>query len=152
MLKLQAKGVAIWADEHHWTVHCACWSEWSTFHLHLCISYQWIWGCQHLQKPSTKCNFTYIFWLYLFRSGAPPLTLRTVGARTDPRDRFKRAYDRYKAGWCWPGGPPNKNPGHAITYQELWEIEGLRMLRWVRANKDTKCVWDHTVLVCIGHY
>ena len=37
MLKLQAKGVAIWADEHHWTAHCVRSSEWSTFHLHLCI-------------------------------------------------------------------------------------------------------------------
>ena len=27
MLKLQAKGVAIWADEHHLTVHCVCSSE-----------------------------------------------------------------------------------------------------------------------------
>ena len=39
MLKLQAKGVAIWADEHHWTVQCACSSEWSTFHIHLGRAY-----------------------------------------------------------------------------------------------------------------
>ena len=65
MLKLQAKGVAIWADEHHWTVHCVRSSEWSTFHLHLCISYQCIWGWQHLQKPCPKCHFTYIFAIFI---------------------------------------------------------------------------------------
>ncbi len=33
------------------------------------------------KKPSPKCHFTYIFWLFLFRSG----TLLTAGALTDHR-------------------------------------------------------------------
>ena len=36
-------------------------------------------------KPSPKCNFTYIVLLFLFRSGAPPVTLLTAGTLTDPQ-------------------------------------------------------------------
>ena len=80
MLKLQAKGVAIWADEHHWTVHCVCSSEWSTFDLHLGIPYQCIWDWQHFQKPSPKCNFTFFL---LFFSALGLDSLLTAGALTD---------------------------------------------------------------------
>ena len=82
MLKQQPKGAAIWADVHRWTLHCVRLSERSTFHLHLSISYQFIWGWQHLQKPSPKCHFTYTCLLFLFPSGAPPMTAE---ARTDPQ-------------------------------------------------------------------
>ena len=36
-------------------------------------------------KTLPKWHFTYIFLLFLFRSGAPPMTLLTAGALTDPR-------------------------------------------------------------------
>ena len=128
MLKLQAKGVAIWADEHHWTVHCVRSSEWSTFHLHLCISYQCIWGWQHLQKPSPKCHFTYIFLLFLFRSGAPPMTLLTVdcwtGVLTDPRLPATASNvcttDARLGGVGRVAPPPNKNPGYAGAARNLF--------------------------------
>ena len=60
------------------------------------------------QKPSPKCHFTYIFLLFLFRSGAPPVTLLNAGALTAARDSFKRVHDLCKAGWRRPGGPPTK--------------------------------------------
>ena len=80
MLKLQAKGAAIWADEHHWTVVKHVRSSESLKHIIfltyiLRISYQCIGlilGWQHLQKPSLKCNFTYNVLLVLFHSGHHP--------------------------------------------------------------------------------
>ena len=125
MLKLQAKGVAIWADEHHWTVHCVRSSEWSTFHLHLCISYQCIWGWQHLQKPSPKCHFTYIFCYFYFALGLHPwlcwLLDWSAHRSSAARDSFKRVHDWCKAGWRRPGGPPPK--------QKSW------LRRWTRGSK-----------------
>ena len=105
MFKLQAKGVAIWADEHHWTVHCVRSSEWSTFNLHLCISYQCIWGWQHLQKPSPKCHFTYIFCHFYFALGLPHDSADCWSAHRSSaaRDSFKRVHDWCKAGWRRPG-------------------------------------------------
>ena len=86
MLKLQSKGVAIRVDEHHWTVNCVRSSEWSTFHLHLCISYQCIWGWQLLQKPSPKWNFTDICCYFYFGLGLQPcMILLTALALTDPQ-------------------------------------------------------------------
>ena len=40
---------------------------------------------QHLLKPSPKCHLTYNFVPFLFRSGAPPMTLLNDGALTDPQ-------------------------------------------------------------------
>ena len=106
MLKLQAKGVAIWADKHLWTV------KWSTFHLHLCI-----WGWQHLQKPSPKYHFIYILLLFLFRSGAPLMTLPTTGSLTDSQLPATVSNvcttDARLGGVSRVFPPPNKNPGHA---------------------------------------
>ena len=93
----------MWADEHHWTVYGVLSSEWSIFHLHLCIilAYQCIWGWQHLQKPSPKCHFTYIFWLFIFRS-------------THDSAECWRAHRSpvcvESAAGCHP---PNKNPAYA---------------------------------------
>ena len=40
-------------------------SEWSTLHLHLCISYQCIWGWQHLQKTSPNVISPIFFAIYI---------------------------------------------------------------------------------------
>ena len=104
---IQAKGVAIWADEHHRTVHCICSSEWTTFHLHLVISYQCIWGWQHLQKPSPKCNVTYFFAIFpLWGSTHNSADCWSAHRSPAARDSFKRRHDWCKAGWCRPGAPP----------------------------------------------
>ena len=65
-------------------------------------------------KPLPKCQFTYLFLLFLFRSGAPPMTLLTAGALPDKtpaaRDSFKRMHQVV----AWRGAPPpNQNPGYA---------------------------------------
>ena len=124
MLKLQAKGAAFRADEHHWTVHCVRSSEWSTFHLHLFISYQCILGWRHLQKPSPKCNFTYIFLLFLFCSGAPKTLLTGSdcwSAHRSPAacDSFKRVHDWCKAVWRRPGAPLTKILATPVTMSSL---------------------------------
>ncbi len=115
MLKLQAKGVAIWTDEHHWTVHCVRSSEWSTFHLQLCISYQCIWGWQHLQKPSPKCHFTYIFCYFYFTLGLHPrLCWLLERSQILGCPRQLQTCARLMQGWVASAGcPPNKNPGYA---------------------------------------
>ena len=52
-------------------------SEWSTFHLHLCISYRCIWGWQHLPKPSPNV-ISPIFFAILFRPVAPPILPKSL--------------------------------------------------------------------------
>ena len=80
---VETTGVAMWADEHYWTVHCVCSAEWSSFHLHLGISYQCIWGWQHC-KHITHARGAYThahqmsFHPFFFRSGAPLITLLTA--------------------------------------------------------------------------
>ena len=118
MLKLQAKGVAIWADEHHWTVHCVRSSEWSTFQLHLCISYQSIWGCQHLQKSYPKCHFTYIFCYFHFALALHPwlcwlLELSQILGSSRQLQTCARLMQGWVASAGCPPPPPNKNPGYA---------------------------------------
>ena len=58
-----------------------------------------------------------IFLLFLFSSGAPPMTLLTAGALTDPQlPATASICARLMQGWVasagWPP-PPNKNPGYA---------------------------------------
>ena len=59
-----------------------------------------------------ECHFTYIF----FRCGAPPMTLLTAGALTEPQ--LLATASNVCAADAWLGGvgqmpPPNKNPGYA---------------------------------------
>ena len=117
-MKLQAKDATVWADERHWTVHCVRSSEWSTFHLHLCISYQCIWGWQHLPKPSPKCNFPKQNSIFFSLWGSTYDSADCWSAHRPPsaRDSFKRVHDWCKAGWRRPGPPPNKN--HAVNIHD----------------------------------
>ena len=67
-------------------------------------------------KTLPKCNFTYNFVPFLFRSGAPPMTLLNDRALTDPQlpaTHFTLVHDWCKAGWRRPGASPNTNPGYA---------------------------------------
>ena len=131
MFKLRAKVAAIWADEHHWTVHCVRSSEWNTFHLHFNIAYiyQCIWGWKHLQKLSPKCKFIYIF---LFRSGAPPMTLLTGGALTDPSCPQRVHH------WCMAGGG-GKNPGYAGDYHLI--LDDNHVKSWnILSDTSAQCV------------
>ena len=48
-------------------------SEWSTFHLHLCMSYQCIWGWQHLQKPSSNVISPIFYCYFNFALALHPL-------------------------------------------------------------------------------
>ena len=100
--------------EYHWTVHCVRSSEWSTYHLH-CISYQCISGWQHLQKPSPKCHFTYLFLFFsicisLWSSSQDSADCWSAHRSPAARDSFKRVHDWCMAGWRRPrpGGPPKR--------------------------------------------
>ena len=83
MLKLQAKGVAIWADEHH--------SSLCTFigMKHISPTFMYIipmyLRLTTFTKTLSQKSFHLYFLLFLFRSGAPPMTLLTAGALTDSR-------------------------------------------------------------------
>ena len=83
MLKLQAKCVAIRADEHH--------SSLCTFigMKHISPTFMYIIPMYLRLKTFTKTlpqmSFHLYFLLFLCRSGAPPVTLLTAGALTDPR-------------------------------------------------------------------
>ena len=128
MLKLQAKGVAIWADEHHRTVHCVRSSEWSTFHLHLCISYQCIWGYNIYKNPPPNVISPIFFAIFISLWGSIQDSADCWSAHRSSavRDSFKRVHDWCKAGWRRPGAPPpNKNPGYAggwlcYSFLGLW--------------------------------
>ena len=63
-------------------------------------------------------DFTYIFLLFLFRSGVPPMTLLTAGALTDPQLPATASNVCTTDAWLGLGEsagwlPPNKNPGYA---------------------------------------
>ena len=95
-------------------------SEWSTFHLHLCISYQCIWGWQHLQKPSPKCHITYIFCYFYFALGLHPwLCWLLESSQILGCLRQLQTCARLMQGWVASAGcppPPNKNPGYTGAY------------------------------------
>ncbi len=136
MLKLQAKGVAIWADEHHWTeqfiVHVRS-SEWSTFHLHLCISYQCIWGWQHLQKPSPNVISPIFFAIYISLWGSTHDSADCWSAyrSSAARDSFKCVHDWCKLGWVASAGcPPHPALHQSCTRlklsraaEDLWALQ-----------------------------
>ena len=62
-----------------------------------------VFEADNIYKNLPQMSFHLYFLLFLFRSGAPPMTLLTVGAHTDPP-----ASNVVSAG-C----PPNTNPGYA---------------------------------------
>ena len=58
-----------------------------------------------------------IFLQFLFRSGAPPMTLLTAGALTDPRlpaTASNVCTTDARLGGVGRVAPPNKNPGYAV--------------------------------------
>ena len=61
-------------------------------------------------------SFDQYFWLFLFRSGAPPLTLLTAGALTDPQlpaTASDVCTTEGRLGGVGRVPPPNKNPCYA---------------------------------------
>ena len=97
-------------------------SEWSTFHPHLCISYQCIWGWQlTFTKTLPQMSFHLYFLLLLFR-----MTLLTAGALTDPRlpaTASNVCTTDARLGGVGRMLPPNKNPGYAgdiRTIRDCW--------------------------------
>ena len=79
------------------------------------FTYVCIWGWQHLQKPSLKCHFTYIFCYFYFALGLHPWLrwlLECSQIPSCPRQLQKCA--RLMQGWVASAGClPNKNPGYA---------------------------------------
>ena len=68
------------------------------------------------KKTSPKCHFTYNVVLFLFRSGAPPMTLLNDGALTDPQLPATASHwytTDARLGGAGRVPPPNKNPGYA---------------------------------------
>ncbi len=53
-------------------VYCVRSSEWSTFHLHLCIIIPMYPRLTTFTKTSPKCHFTYIFCYFYFTLGLHP--------------------------------------------------------------------------------
>ena len=50
------------------------------------FTYIYVFQADNVYKnPPPKCNFTFIFLLFLLRSWAPPMTLPTAGALTNPQ-------------------------------------------------------------------
>ena len=90
-----------------------------TYLVHLCISYQCTLCQQHLRKrrkPSPNCIFTYMFVLFLFRSGATPMTLLNAGMLTDPQlpaTASNACTTDARLGGIGRVPPPDKNPDHA---------------------------------------
>ena len=61
-------------------------------------------------------SFHLYFLLFLFRSGAPPMTLLTAGALTDPQlpaTASNVCTTDARLGGVGRVPPPNKNPGYA---------------------------------------
>ena len=98
MLKLQAKGVAIWADEHHRN---------EAHYTYIYVYHQCIWGWQHLQKSSSKVISPIFFLLFLWHDSADCWSAHRSPAA---HDSFKNMQDWCKAGWCRPGPPQTKIP------------------------------------------
>ena len=104
MLKLQAKGVTIWADEHHWTVHCVRSSEWSTFHLHLSEA-------DNIYKnppPNVISSIFFAIFISLWGSTHDSSDCWSAHRSSAARDSFKRVHDWCKAAWRRPDGPPKQ--------------------------------------------
>ena len=118
MLKLQAKGVAISADEHHWTVHCVRSSGWRTFHLHSCISHPMYLRLTifFLKPPPHVISPILFVLLFLFHSGLHPwLCWLLERSQISRCPRQLQTCARLMQGWVASAGcpPPNKNPGYA---------------------------------------
>ena len=67
-------------------------------------------------KTLPQMSFHLYFLLFLFRSGAPPMTLLTAGALTDPRlpaTASNVCTTDARLGGVGRVPPPNKNPGYA---------------------------------------
>ena len=69
MLKLQAKVVAVWVDDHLWTVHCVRSSEWSTSPTCMCIIPMYFRPTLKIPPPNV---ISPIFFGYFSRSGLHP--------------------------------------------------------------------------------
>ena len=73
-------------------------------------------------KTLSQMSFHLYFLLFLFRSGAPPMTLLTAGALTDhqlPATAPNVCMTDARLGSVGRVPPPNKNPGFA---DELWHV------------------------------
>ena len=123
--ELQAKGVAIWADEHHWIVHCVRSAEWSHEAHFSCIyvCHNNVFEADSIYKKpppndiSPKKN-----WYFYFALGLHPwLCWLLERSQTQAaRDSFKRVHGGRKVGWRRPGAPSQKNTGCAggmVTFE-----------------------------------
>ena len=82
--------------------------------LHLCISYQCIWGWQHWHKPSPKCHFTYIFAIFSLCGSTHDSADCWSAHQIHSCPRQLQTCSPLMQGWVASAGcPPNKNPGYA---------------------------------------
>ena len=121
MLKLQAKGVAIWVDEHHWTNSSLC-----TFigMKHISHTFMYILPMYLRLTTFTKTLPQMSFHLYFFA-----IFISLWGSTHDSADcwsahrssaaraSFKRVHDWCKVGWRRPGAPP---PPKQISWLRRW--------------------------------
>ena len=71
--------------------------------------------------PPNVISPIFLLLLFLFRSGAPPMTLLTAGAFTDPRlpaTASNVCTTDARLGGVGRVAPPNKNPGYAVDVDE----------------------------------
>ena len=115
MLKLQAKGVAVWADEHHWRVHCV---DPPTFigMNHISPTCMYIIPMYLRLTTFTKTLPQMPFHLYLFAifillwgSTHDSADCWSAHRSSAARDSFKRVHGWCKAGWRRPGAPQQKS-------------------------------------------
>ena len=102
----QGKGAAIWADEHHWKVHCVRSSEWSTFPLHYVYRSNVI-DTDNIYTQKVISSICFAIFISLLGS---PMTLLTAGTLTSLPDpqlpaRQLRTCARMVHGWASTGCP-----------------------------------------------
>ena len=123
-VKLQAKGVAFWADEHHWTVQSCTLIGMKHISSTLMYIIPMYLRLTTFTKTLPQMSF-HLHFVAFFRSGAPSMTLLTAGALTAiqaARDSFTRAHDWCNAGWRRPGGPLQKQKSWLRRWQRVyWE-------------------------------
>ena len=90
--------IAIWADEHHWTVHCVSSSEALFTHV-------------YKYPPQMSFHLLLLFCYFYFALGLHVhVSADCWSAHRSPaaRDSFKHVHDWCKAGWRRPSAPQTK--------------------------------------------